>query len=348
MAYAASNEKGEIVTEEGYTLAPFLMRFTAAVIDAAFLIAGFWILFFFSYSTTWYPTMREAMGVPEVTARLESYQHASGLLVEKDGAWVNVNSSDYTDYEKAVRYYYFTYNAAGNVDNPLPHGYTLDEYNTAICDLPTDVHIRNDSQYFDFATDEQGNPVMGKEAKIKSSLYDEQGNLTPAGKEGLLNHFRNKYYATQRALIAEPYYKQANDDIFYRIVIVEAYSIMIPFLAFYVIVPLASPYNRTLGKKFMKLIVIDVKGEPLKKYWLVLRSTPFIVTAVAALFLNEFVYSLGLAILVWLISWGCSIFTRKKRALHDFMAHSVVVKEDIMYLPEYNVAEKEGEHDQNR
>ena len=334
MAYLPTNEKGDVVTEEGYALAPFLLRLSSAAIDAAFFLAGFWILFFFSYYCTWYPTLREGLGIAQSSQRLYDIQKASGLLsVGDDGALSDIRPADYTGYEKAIQDYYFVFNALDNPTNPAPHGYTIDEYNVAICDLPKSVDIRNDSAYYDFATDEKGDPIMGQPAVLKARLFDDNGNLTPNAKESLFSFYRTKYYATQDRLIAEPYYRQINDSIFYAMLVVEAISIFIPFLAFYVIIPAASPYNRTLGKRFMGLMVIDVKGKPMTKPFLALRSVPFVITIVAAVFLNEVVYSIGLVGIVFLVSWGCSIFTKRKRALHDFCAHSVVTRADVSYLP---------------
>lgn len=345
MAVMASNERGDIVTAEGYALSPFLLRLASAAIDAAFLIAGFWAIFFFSYLCTWYPTLREGLGIGETSQRIYEYQKASQLLnVAEDGSLSDIKPSEYTGYETAIKGYYFIYNALDNPVNPAPHGYSIDEYNVAVCNLPKDTSIRNDSLYYDFATDEQGNPIMGQEAVLKPSLFDETGHLTLKAREDLFSYYRTKYYATQDLLLAEPYYKQGTDSIFYAMLLIEAISIFPPFLAFYVIIPSVSPYSRTLGKRWMHLMVIDVSGKPLPKPFLALRSIPFVLTVVAAAFLNEVIYSIGLGVLVFLVSWGCASFTKRKRALHDFCAHSVVTREDDAFRSDI-VIEAEEKHD---
>lgn len=346
MAYVPTNEKGDIITEEGYALAPFLVRLASAATDMAFLIAGFWLIFFFSYACEWYPTLREGMGIAETAQKIVDYQRASQLVViREDGTMSDITADRYEPYEKAIHDFYFVYNAPNNPDNPSPHGYTVAEYNTAVYGLPKDVTIRNDSQFYDFAADDKGDPINTVLGVLKPSLFDENGQLKAESRTALLNYYKAKYYATQDILLAEPYYKAATDQIFYCMVLIEGVSIMVPFLVFYVLLPSFSPYNATLGKRFFHLAVIDVKGEPMKKWMITLRSLPFVFTAVIAIFLNEAVFSIGLAVLVFLVSWGCASFTKKKRALHDYCAHSVVIREDELYLPMNKPAKEEGDHD---
>ena len=333
MAYVQVNQKGDVLTEHGYGLPPFLLRLASAAIDAAFFAAAFWVVFFFSYSCSWYPTLREGLGIVKASEEIYSYQVASCLLdIDADGRLSDKRPTSYLGYEKAIKDYYFVYNSSSCAENPAPRNYSIDDYNRAVCDLPNDVAIRNQSQFYDFPKNESGEPVLGQFAVLKSSCFDSQGNLTKEASEGLLGFYRTKYYKTQDLLLAETYYKKASDSVFYGMIVVELLSSMLPFLAFYVVIPAVSPYNRSLGKKFMHLCVIDVLGIPLRKWQLALRSIPFVLTVVFGLFLNEVVYSIGLFGLVFLISWGCASFTKKKRALHDFVAHSVVVREDPLYL----------------
>lgn len=328
----AEKKLGETITDEGYALAPFLLRTTAAAIDAAFLILSFWLIYFFSYQTTLYPTLDEAFSISSSYNQMTEYQKASHLVnITEDGTLSDV-SGTYEDYMNSIHEYYFVYNANGNEVNPSPLAYTIKDWNVNILGLPEDPKYRNESEYFNFDKDPDGNDDPTKEGVLKQSLYGDDGKLTESSKNSLKTYFQNKYLAAQDELMKMPYYKSLQDQSDLGIFVVLSISFVTPFLIFYLILPLASKYNATLGKRFMGLMVIDYRGKPLKKWLLSIRTIPALVSFIIALLLNSIIYSLSFMILVFMISWGLSIFSKRKRALHDFVSLSVVARKDEDYL----------------
>ena len=337
----STKSRDDIVTEEGYTLAPFLLRLSAASIDAVFFIAGIFLVFFLSFACPWYPTLDEAFSIAKRTDLLQTYQRDSGLMViDENGVASTVQSDDYNDYLKAMKDFYFVFNAKGSSTCPAPAEYTVMDFNTRVLDLPKSVEIRNDSKLFDFALDTEGEPDPTSLGVIKPSLFVD-GKLNQQTKDDLLIHCRAKYLETQDLLLEAPYYASEQNQLSFGMQIVLAVSIYTPFLVFYLIIPLSNREARTLGKRFMHLMVIDVAGKPLPKYMTSVRALPFILTAFIALLLDSVVYSLSAAVLVFMITLGCATFTKKRRALHDYVSHSIVAREEAYFLMDHT--EKTGD-----
>lgn len=342
----------EIVTEEGYTLAPFLLRIASSAIDAAFFIASFWLIFFFSYQTNWYPTLDDAFQISSSNVQMVEYQKLSGLVtIKEDGSIADIKSDNYEDYLHAIHDYYFVWNAKDNAENPNPEGYEIKDWNVNVLGLPKDVDTRNKSPYFEFETDSEGKPMDTKEGVLKATLYKDpkkKDELTDNAKAELKTYFQKAYYAAQRSLLSEPYYVALQNNVSNGLMIVLSLSIFVPFLIFYFVLPLFSKFNQTLGKRFMHLMVIDYRGKPLNKWFLSLRALPFLLTAIVAILLDSMVISLTIALVVFMVSWACATFTKKKRALHDFVALSCVAREDETYLIAAKEVEEETEDAQNR
>jgi hypothetical protein len=321
-------EMREETTDEGYRLAPFLLRVAAATIDLALAVAGLMLIYAFVFPNASFATLSTALGVENEQNQLVTYQKASGLVsVAEDGSLSNISSSSYDAYENAIKSYYFVFNAADNSVNPHPEAYTIADYNVAVLDLPSDSKNANNSDYFNFATT-NGQDDPTKLGVIKSSLYDGDGNLTTTAKSQLLTFFQNKYKLTQDLLLKEDYYRSLTSSLSNNVETMEAVVFFPPFLVFYFVIPMFSPCSRSLGKKWMKLAVIDVSGTPLQKWWLILRFMPLALTAGISIIFDDLVLSTTLSLVVFLVSMGLGSFTKKRRGLHDYCAHSVVVREE--------------------
>jgi uncharacterized RDD family membrane protein YckC len=322
-------EMKEEITEEGYRLAPFLLRLSAWAVDLALTVAAAALLYLFLFPNGNFGTVGDAMGIPAKRELLNSYQIESGLVVKDSaGNLSNVSSSSYEDYEAAIEHYYFVYDASSV--NPNPHHYSAKDFNVAVLNLPESAKYVNNSAYFDFA-ETNGVADESKIGVLKSSLYDEKGQLSSGARSSLLTYFQNKYKLTQDLLLKEDYYVQASRALSGDVEILEALIVFVPSLIFYFAIPMFSPLAQTLGKKWMKIAVIDVSYKPLDKWRLILRYLPLAITAGAAILLDDLILSLSLALLIALISMGIGSFTPKRRALHDYCAHSVVVRQEDAY-----------------
>lgn len=320
-------ELKEETTEEGYRLAPYLLRLASFAIDSALALLLGLLLYFVSFPNGSFSTLGDALGVSAELTTLRSYQKASGLLVvSSDGVLSDVSSSSYEDYEQAIKSYYFTYNALDNPVNPHPEGYTIPQYNVAVLGLPLSSDLVNSSAYYEFQT-KDGKADPEQLGVLKASLYVD-GALPSSVRESLLSYYQKAYKATQDLLLNETYYRAVDSAYSGHVELLEALMIFIPFLVFFFAIPMFSRDSRSLGKRWMKLAVMGVEGLPLNKWWLLLRSAPFLLTVLAAIILNDILISFSLGILVFLVSTGLASFSKKRRALHDFCARSVVVRDE--------------------
>lgn len=95
-------------------------------------------------------------------------------------------------------------------------------------------------------------------------------------------------------------------------------SISIVALIFYLVIPLCSRYYLTLGKKLLKLVVIDSASEQLpEKNKIVLRALVLII--------GEILLSFELLAIPLLLSFTCACFTKNRNALHDYPTKTKVV-----------------------
>ena len=338
-------KKDEVITDEGYRLAPFLLRVAACLTDMAFFIGSF-VLIFFLLSTNKFTTLIDVLGSREAQLNMSNYQVDSGLVYKSENNVIqDISSESYVDYENAVKFYYLDYESGNNKNNPEPINFTIADYNKTILGLPESDEYVNHSSYYDYKKDADGNSLLNELGVLKSSLYDENGDLTKEANESLLSFYRDAYGVAQDKLMSRPYYKKAQATLNKGYIIVESIALYVPLLIFYFIIPITNIPGQTLGKKFMKLAVAENKTGVAQEKWKVsLRTIPFLITSLIAVILNDLIVSLTTIILVLLVSSALMVFTKKRRCLHDYIASSVVIREDDLMIQKVKKAEKEPEN----
>lgn len=97
---------------------------------------------------------------------------------------------------------------------------------------------------------------------------------------------------------------------------------------FFLIVPLCYPNGETFGKKIFGLVVLTDKGYAYPKAKLIWRFLAFFIAEGAGM-----VLTFGASLL---ISYTMTMFTKKHRSIHDYLAGSVVAKgsESLWFLDE--------------
>ena len=101
----------------------------------------------------------------------------------------------------------------------------------------------------------------------------------------------------------------------------------LPSLAiFYIILPLISPFGQTIGKRILSLGVVSEKGYLVKKWNLLLRVIPLLGTTICICLVSSLYWQLLIPIFMLLISMGFLVFNPRRRALHDLMAATTVIK----------------------
>ena len=324
-------KRSEVITEEGYRLAPFLLRMASIMIDLAFYV-GSAILIFFLLSTSYFPTLIDAFGTKDAQKALIEYQIASGLVVrDESNVLKDISSEDYRDYESAITYYYLDYESGDNANNPAPLYFTIQDYNQKILGLPEDDEHVNHSAYYDFVRI-GGVAQYDQKGVLKESLYVD-GVLPESVEKSLLSFYRDSYARAQDSLMARPYYKEAQNQLNVGYLVVESIALYVPFLIFYLIIPLTNVPSQTLGRKWMHLALGNVNnGVALEKWKVSMRAIPFALTALLAIIFNDVRFSLTTAALVLLVSAGLMVFTKKRRTLSDFVSLSVWIREEDLMI----------------
>ena len=319
----------DIVTEEGYTLPSFLLRNSSAAVDIAICFAVIALFFVFIYPFGFMPTLGDAMGISETTHSLNTYKLASKLYTNELGLVTDKAFDNYEGYQKTVEDYYLVYQKEGNVENPAPKCYDVSTYNVKVLYLPESVDFIVNSPYFEFALDANNKPDPTKIGVIRPSLLEKDGSVGPELKQNLLYFFQKRYSESVNEFDSEPYMVDLIRKNVRLTVTAEMLAIMPPFAVFYIVLPLTDQWKRrTIGKRIMKLACIDVKGGALPWYFVLLRAVPFVLLTVSAFLFDDLVVTSAILITGFLVSLGFATFSSKRRALHDFLAHSVVAKDD--------------------
>ena len=228
----------EVITEEGYRLAPFLLRSASSAIDLVFYVGSF-VLIFFLLTTSRFTTLIDVMGSRVAKDQMSEYQISSGLVYRNENNVLSDFSSEhFEDYEKVVSFYYLDYEGGSNPNNPAPLNYTIRDYNTKILSLPESDEYLNKSSYYDFARDSEGNALYDVKGVLKSSLYGADGKITDDANKSLLTFYREAYSAAQDSLMDRPYYKEAQDTLNKGYIVVESIAAYVHFLVLYLIIPL--------------------------------------------------------------------------------------------------------------
>ena len=318
----------DIVTEEGYTLPSFLLRNAAAASDIAITFACMALLFIFIYPFGFMPTLGDVIGISETARSLNEKKLASQLFTDELGMVTYKAFNEYNGYQKTVEDYYLVYQKEGNPDNPSPKNYTIPIYNTKVLYLPESTDFIVNSPYFEFAVGQDGKPDQNQVGVIRPSLLEPDGSVGPTLAKDLLYFFQRRYSESVNEFEQEAYMVDLTRKNVALTVTAELLAVMPPFIVFYIVIPLCSDKRKTLGKRFMKLACIDVRGEKLKWYFVLLRALPFVLLTVSALLFDDLVVTSAILITGFLVSLGFATFSQKRRALHDFLAHSVVCKDD--------------------
>lgn len=343
MGYFSENT---IVTETGHTIPSFLSRLASSAVDIAITVAFSIAIFFLIYPFGYFPTVGDAIGLKEATQNLHDYQLSSYLYTDENDVISYIQKDDYEGYEEILQNYYFIYQQETNEVNPSPKNYSVQDYNHNVLFLPLTTDFVVDSPYFEFAKGDDGEPDASKIGVVREALYVD-GKLSEETKQNLKYYFQRRYDEAVEEFNGESYVISASRKLSGLTVVIEAMSVMPPFIVFYVVLPLASEKRKTIGKRIMNQATIDISGQKLKWYWVLARSVIFIITFVLASFLDNIVASIAVLITVFLVSLGFVTFSRKRRALHDYLARSIVVKDDGFEYLEIK-KEEDGEEDIKR
>ena len=333
------------------TCAKLFPRFVAFIVDLAISAFVFFGLLLFTQNVI-------CVNSPYVKKAKEeflTYNIESGLFDRTEGkdeyhektfesykGYQDLFFSYYTDYlvnkcpeEYRVNYngqevYWFNVHVLGQ--NDVRKEYTKDLEN--MDELVTNVG----STLFTYKLDAENNPLYDEIALPVYCNNDPDATLTEAQEKTLIAYFyisdadntENKtcYYhlavndLTKRGFVAKAYDTWYNHSYYYPIIACLLFTLPI----FFLIIPLFFKNGETLGKLIFKLGLVNKLGYKYSKIQLVPRFLLSIAIIVLLYFLLGInLISLGILTFLALASYGLTIFTKGHKAIHDFVAGTIVV-----------------------
>ena len=161
---------------------------------------------------------------------------------------------------------------------------------------------------------------------INAEFLDGSGNVISSER---LNEEVNRIYSNAiQNFFSLKFMKDIDREVAFINSILMMISTIPSLLIFYVIIPLCSPFGRTLGKMILKLAVISTSGYIAKKWQIALRPLLMLIVCLFVSFINSLQLSIITAVAVALISFSLMMFTKSKQCAHDFVSKTMVIKSD--------------------
>lgn len=335
-----------------YELPKYLPRFAAAAIDLAlYVLLSFLILtiggLIVGGTNQTYKTANQTLNNHISYSKLAKYEEVNG--------YVSYNENDLLTLEeeqplivKRLSYFYLSYLTGENLEVDAEPSLEKDEY--IIIDglsyLPKDYYTvkffnekilkindeNSGGKYFKYATNGDTideNQIAIIDVQFVTEISSNNETIKRLKNDtGLVAFLKNIYQDAIKVFYAQKSIKMANQAIRDTNIALMFIATMPSFCIFYLIIPLLSPFGKTIGKHIFSLAVTTDKGYLAKKWQIPLRYLIILGITVYVCLISSIYYQLLVVILLLLISLGVLLFTPRKKALHDLMAATVVIKTD--------------------
>ena len=267
-----------------------------------------------------------------------AYSNDDLLKVDEDNAFI-INR---------LSYFYLSYMTGNNIDTGYEPSLNKDDsliiddvsyiqkdyYNVTFFNEKV-LLLKEDSvgaKYFKYQeTDgvKDENKVAIIDSQYIEEVMSDSGMIKRLVKNSDLLSFLNEIY--QNAI--QVFYKQKAiadaNKITDRTNIILMFVATIPsFAILYLLIPLLNLFGKSIGKYIFHLALVDDKGYLIKKWRILLRSLPILGVTIYVCLINSLYYQLIVVLLLLLISLGVVVFTPKRKALHDLMSGTTLIKAD--------------------
>ena len=294
-------------------------------------------------------------------SKLAKEDEKNGYVAYTGNELLSLNDKNESLVITNVSYFYCSYLTGLNVENGLKASidvneqikadngyylakdyYTVEYFNQKILNLPKKDEISH-SDYFEYQKNGEENDYT-KVGVIKPEFIEDintdSGTIKRLKNDTELTKTLNTIYNDAiKVFYNQKSIKNANKTIRVTNTVLMLISTLPTFAVIYLLFPLISPFGQTLGKRLLSMGVTDDKGYLAKKWRIALRALPILAVTIYICFVNSLYYQLLVALLLLLISMGIFVFTTRRRALHDVMAGTTVIK-----LEKHMVIYEDEEH----
>lgn len=300
-------------------IASLSRRLISAFIDTA-IIAGITCLFYFC---VFGKIVANVQHFDEINNKIKSAQLASKLYVEKDGKVITILASDPSIqkeenlnkldnfHTQVVEQFYLDY-LRNKMSKPDEITYTKYWYGVHILHLKDDLELyknENLPKYDELLFKWKGTPTK--------SVADYERTCTNA--ETYRNFLIASFGTANYTLMHTSEIGDYTNTIAWGTIRAVVYSSIVGTIIPCFIIPLILPNGKTIGKFCTKLIVLTDEGYYYKRYKHIFRYLAFYIIELFGAFVT-----VGLTLL---FSTCMALFSKKRRALHDYIAFSVVADE---------------------
>ena len=207
--------------------------------------------------------------------------------------------------------------------------YTITYINETILGLPKEGEIGH-SKYFVYEQKDGENDYTKigtfKEEFFEATVVDGKDAKRLKNTSEILEVINDIYHDAIKVFYNQQSIKKAQKVVDNTNAILMLISTLPCFAIFYLLLPLISPFGQTLGKRILSLGVVTEKGYLIKKWNLLLRIVPILGTTICICLVNSLYWQLLIPLFLLLISMGILVFNPRRRALHDLMAGTSVIK----------------------
>ena len=336
-----------------YQSPSMVARIGAAVLDLAmYILLSFLILtvggLFAGKDGTPFANANSLISLQIKYSKLAREDEKNGYVAYTGNELLSLDDNEDSLVITNVSYFYCSYLTGLNVENGLEASidvneqikadngyytakdyYTVEYFNQKILNLPKKDEI-NHSTYFEYQKNGEEDDYT-KIGKVKAEYIEEintdNGKIKRLKNDTELSKTISTIYNDAvKVFYNQKSIKKANDTIKTTNTVLMLVSTLPPFAIFYLLFPLISPFGQTLSKRLLSIGVTDDKGYLAKKWRIALRALPILAATIYICLVNSLYYQLLVALLLLLISMGIFVFTPRRRALHDIMAATTVIK----------------------
>ena len=279
------------------------------------------------------------------SSHLSKYEEKHGYVTYNDDDLLSLSDDDNAFIINQLAYFYLSYLTGENIqegftysldkdtpviDDILPKTYySVAYFNENVLSLPKESESPiND--YFIYQKNGEENDYTKIGVINPNYIIKEQTNngvIKHIVRETkLLNFLSDVYDKAVKLFYNQSFIKQADNTIYTINTILMFAATMPSFIAFYIIIPLCSPFGKTIGKHLLSIAVVSSHGFIIKKWQVLLRGLPILAATVYICLVSSLYYQLMAPLVILLISLGFLLFDPRRRALHDFMANTSVIK----------------------
>ena len=336
-----------------YQSPSMLARIGAAVLDLAmYIVLSFLILtvggLFIGKEGTSFTNANNLISEQIKYSKLAREDEKNGFVAFSGNELLELDANEDSLVVTNVAYFYCAYLTGINVESGLQASidvneqikadngyylakdyYTVDYFNQKILNLPKKDEISH-STYFEYRQT-AGENDYSKIGTVKREFIEEintdNGKVKRLKNDNELSKAINDIYNTAiKVFYNQKSLKKADNTIKTTNTVLMLISTIPPFAIIYLLFPLISPFGQTLSKRLLSIGVTDDKGYLVKKWRIALRALPIFAVTIYICLVNSLYYQLLVALLLLLISMGILVFTPRRRALHDLMAGTTVIK----------------------